>query len=230
MGRSKRILLSGMSIIFIIGAITIYKINEQTNVFKEMYHAERNAANSRQNTPLSGTKFFLEIPGRIKEDDFVFDISSASEYARYSSIATAPEDYALIYLRANNKTDEGIGKLFGGGIRLREKSVEIGSVFLYRDIQVKIQYVYVLSSRGNSPSLKEKGLNISITGYTPGRSLNTFDDFLDYGIQESELKARIDEDLQMMLNYWVDNYPKSKFKHDDFGSFEIVKINRRFIA
>jgi hypothetical protein len=71
---------------------------------------------------------------------------------------------------------------------------------------------------------KEEGLYISVRGSIAGHELTTLEDFADYGLTESELKDKAQQDLDYILNYWVDNYPDSKFKHDEFGAYEIVEL------
>jgi len=65
-----------------------------------------------------------------------------------------------------------------------------------------------------------------VTGIIAERRLTGYEDFASYGISEAVLKERAKKDLAHILNYWVDNYPASKFKHDDFGVYEIVGSNR----
>jgi len=96
-----------------------------------------------------------------------------------------------------------------------------------RDVNIKFKYQYILSSDGDSENNfsyipHDEGLYVSITGFIEGRELMNVKDFASYGISETYLKEQSEQQLQNLLNYWVDNYPDSKFKHDEFGTYEIV--------
>jgi hypothetical protein len=64
-------------------------------------------------------------------------------------------------------------------------------------------------------------LSISYSGSVDGSKLKEFEEFAAFGITPLGLRARIEEDLAGIHNYWVDNYPHSKFKRDEVGDYQI---------
>jgi hypothetical protein len=62
-------------------------------------------------------------------------------------------------------------------------------------------------------------LAIYITGFIKGDILRGYEDFSNYGIPENELRAQVEQNLTRILNY-----PESKFKHDDFGVYEVAEL------
>jgi hypothetical protein len=109
---------------------------------------------------------------------------------------------------------------------LKQKMVEIESIFLYREVKIKVRYRYLLSSDGESVSdfskiPQDEGLYIFVSGAVNEHELENFEEFSVINVQKAELKEQIERYLVNFLDYWVDNYADSRFKHDDFGTYEI---------
>jgi len=223
MSRRRGIFLS-LVIICTIGAITVHITNEPKNVFEEMYVAEMYAAKYKQWTPLSHTEYFNEAIGAYTEYQ--------SKKVKSSTFTETPKDTSPYKLEAEDKTLRDTKSLFcvpfDKSCGIRQKRIRIDSTFLYRDVKIEIQYQYILFSDGDYKDAdynasKEQGLYIYFSGIVGENRLGDTKDFSTYGIQEGELRERIEEDLSNILNYWVDNYADTKFKHDDFGAYEVVE-------
>jgi len=232
MMRRKKMMLTCVVFLLAIGAITsiiIYNINEPKNVFEEIYYAEMDAAKSKKKTqtPLSNTAYFKETTAKIDFKERNPQTLSVKELPKNTSPYTlCVED--LTYLNTTSL-------FWMPGIKdyeLLEKSVNITSKFVYHAVEFNIKYHYLLFSDGESDSYyafpQEKGLYVSVTGSGKGRELITYEDFLAYGIEETELKDRIQEDIGHLLAYWVENYPNSKFSNDKVGGYEI--INKKYFS
>jgi len=227
--RRKKMMLTCVVFLLAIGAITsiiIYKINEPKNVFEEIYYVEMDAAKSKRYTPLSNTEYFNASASTITDyKKGAFTTETVEEVAKDNAPYTLlVQD--VIYMNTTT--------LFWlPGVKeydLMQKIVKLEHRFLDHGIDIKIEYRYLLFSDGTvrAPLYDDskEGLSIQVTGSIEGNNLTTFQEFNVYGIEENRLKDKIDQGLKYFLNYWVDNYAKSKFNHDDFGLYEIVKINR----
>jgi len=217
MSRKKVGVLIFLVICLIGGVITIYKMNEPKNVFEEIYVAEMSAAEQHQNTPLSNTEYFHEAVA-VSTD------YTGNEFTNLD-VKETPKESSPYKLSVAYLTDWGPKSPVWGGNDLIKKSVKIESVFLYHNVEVEIEYQYILyNGRVFERFTDKEGLYISVRGAIPDRKLIGFQDFYTYyGIPEDELGAQVEQNINHILNYWVDNYPESKFKRDDFGTYEIIE-------
>jgi len=177
----------------------------------------------KQHTPLSNTEYFNE---------------AVAEYINYQhgelkslEVKEFPKESSPYILSALDVTHLYPRSPFGGhSPALRQKRIRLVSAFVYHDIKLEIHYGYLLSSKGEFEPFenfaKEEGLYISFLGIVDEREWTKIEDLARYGISEMELKEMIKKDLNHLLSYWVDNYAGSKFKHDDFGEYDIVGRNR----
>jgi hypothetical protein len=233
MSRKKAVSLS-LVVVCVIGAITALVVNqreEPKNVFEEMYYAEMDAAEmnsklaegqTKQKTPLSNTEYFDEVSAEYLD-------YRAKEFKEVT-VKEAPKEASPFTFSAVNPIHMHPKSPFGQDPRLTQKIVKIESKFLYSDVNIEMNYGYLLFSEGTLEPLYgfslDKGLHISFVGTVEGNELNSFEDFQTIGVSETELKERITQDLEHILNYWVDNYRESKFKHGEFGEYEIVGSSR----
>jgi len=214
--------LAVLCVISAITAYTLYKLSntsEPKNVFEEMYYAEMGAAEKQQATPLSNTEYFSETTAEyIEYQGKDFTTSTVKEMAKEASPYMLSVEY--ITLMAEKSP-------MGSGADEVKRKVNIKNNLWYREVKVEIEYQYILfNGRGYNRFSNEEGLYISFTAFVEGRRETRLEKFPTYGILEEDVKERIKKDLYHILNYWVDNYPDSKFKHDDFGVYEIVGSNR----
>jgi hypothetical protein len=226
MSRKKVILLS-LVVVCVIGTITALVVNqreEPRNVFEEMYYAEMDAAEmnsklaegqTKQKTPLSNTEYFDETIAAIDYD---------GGESTSSIVREVPKEDSRYDLLALYFTIMGEKSPMGRGPDEVKKIVRIENWFWYQDVKIEIEYHYVLfNGRGFKRYFDKEGLSISVGSVINGRNVYGYQDLSSYGIQEDELRKQVEENLTNMLNYWVDNYPQSKFNGDDFGMYEIVK-------
>jgi len=250
MRRRKTLILCLLSICLISGVI-VYKNNQPKNIFEEIYEAEMSAAETnctidksqkkiadamsgtskeninsqtKQKTPLSNTEYFNGTDAEMNDKGGRLRIRTVKELPKEGSPYTLTADL-LTYI----DTRPPFWTPFNKQYDLLQKSVNIGKVSLYRDVELEMQYQYVSLREGEfegefSTFQKGEGLYISVRGSIAGHKLTNLEDFADYGLTESELKDKAQQDLDYILNYWVENYPHSKFKHNDFGMFEIVEL------
>jgi hypothetical protein len=218
MTKRRKVVPSLLAVIFIIGGVTIHKLNEPKHVFEEIYKAEMHAANYKQHTPLSNTEYFKE---------------QVAEYLNYdggklktATVKESPKEDSIYTVEVKHSTRMG-----DGWSAQKQKIVDIDSMFRFRDIDINTHYHYILSSKGSAQGtlfdeLMVEGLYVSFANSVSGRRISKYEDFfIYYGITEAELREQIDVNLRHILNYWVDNYADTKFKHDDFGAYEIVKFS-----
>jgi hypothetical protein len=203
-------------------------MNKPKNVFEEIYAAEMSAAEQHQNTPLSNTDYF-----RVSASDYktyrgrTLETSTAKEGSKDTSPFTIAAEYTT-----NKDTGYPFWTPFNREYNLIQKLVQIDSEFLYRGLNIEIQYRYIVLKDGGYEGIfeefaEEEGFYVYYSGAITGDESISVDDFLAFGISESELEAQIEKNLDNILNYWVDNYSKSKFKHNDFGVY-YFDGNRRF--
>jgi len=223
MSRRRGIFLSFV-IICIIGAITVHITNEPKNVFEEMYAAEMYAARWRKKTPLSGTEYFKEREAETERQDENFTTVTVKEVSKEHSPYTLEAEY----LRHKE-----FGHISWSALdinhNLIQKILKIESRVTYQNVDINIQYRYILSTEGDFETFlefeREKGLYIYVMSPIDGMKITGNKGFSVYDIPKSGLREKIEQDLNDILNYWVDNYADTKFKHDDFGAYEIVKFS-----
>jgi len=215
----KRWAVISLVCICVIGGIIVHKINEPKNLFEEIYNAEMHAAKTRQQTPLSNTEYFHAAPANNRK----LSIDKRAEV----SIKELPKDNApfVIEVRRKEYVDK---KGFWSADVLTVKSVSIKSRFEYYGVDIELEYEYWFPSEGRGPDTpeekdrrKEPELSIAYSGSVAGEKLQEFEEFAAFGITPLGLRARIEEDLAEIHNYWVDNYPHSKFKRDEVGDYQI---------
>jgi hypothetical protein len=180
------------------------------------------SSGTKRNTPLSNTEYFDvsvanldDKGGRLRTRTAKELPKEGSPYAVTAEWRTYRDHRAPIWIPGDKEYD------------LMQKSVKVENRFWYRDIDVKIQYQYVITREGDFEDTfgnfqEETGLYISITGVIAGNELTSLEDFAVYDISGAELKERSEKSLENFLNYWVDNYSKSRFNRDDFGQYELV--------
>jgi len=218
----KKIMLLSLGLISIIGTtivIILYDAtHESKNVFEEIYVAEMGAATNKQHTPLSNTEYF--------QDSVAEKIDYRRGNINSSIIKEVKTEKSPYMLSVESRMQIGDYNPLGRNV-LEQKIMDIESDLSYRNIEIKFKYHYIISSDGDSDNEffatpHEVGLYISIVGDIDGKELKNVHDFIAYGISESELREQSEKELKNILNYWVDTYSKSKFKHDDFGQYDIV--------
>jgi len=111
---------------------------------------------------------------------------------------------------------------------LTVKYVTIKSKFEYQGVDIEL-------NRGpETPEdkyrRKEPKLSISYAGSVDGRRLKEFEEFAAFGITPLGLRARIEEDLAGIHNYWVDNYSHSRFKHGEVEDYKIGGKTRFYLT
>jgi hypothetical protein len=189
--------------ICVIGGIIVHKINEPKNFFEEIYNAEMYAAERRQQTPLSNTEYFHATPANNSE----YSVNKLTEV----SIKELPKDNAPFTLEVKRK--EYVDK---------KGFWSAADVLTLRSVTIK--------SKLEADSQSEAELSISYAGSVDGRKLKEFEDFAAFGITPLGLRARIEEDLAGIHNYWVDNYPHSRFKRDEVGDYQIGGKTRFYLT
>lgn len=201
MGKIKAITLSVFVIYAVVAVIVYVTKSPENNVFREIYYAEMNAAEKYQNTPLSGTEYFEETKAEIVYRGF---------YTIYE-IAKDDSPYVLSILFDKLKDDIGQDDT--------SKYVVFDITFSYKDLNLHGSYIYQFADKNVL-----EGVYVLVGSVEEKRNftLKAFTEYFNYGIaEEEELKDKLKSELETFLNYWVDNYPKTKFKNDNFGSYEI---------
>jgi hypothetical protein len=191
-------------------------MNEPKNLFEEIYNAEMHAAKTRQQTPLSNTEYFHAAPANNRK----LSIDKRAEV----SIKELPKDNApfVIEVRRKEYVDK---KGFWSADVLTVKNVTIKSKFEYQWVDIELEYLYQLPSEGKygdieADSRSEPKLSISYSGSVDGRKLKSYKEFESFGVAQDEL---------IKHNYWVDNYPHSRFKPVEVGAYSnVVYISLAF--
>jgi hypothetical protein len=200
MSRKKVVLLS-LVVVCVIGTITALVVNqreEPKNVFEEMYYAEMDAAKLNASLAEGQTKQKTPLSNTEYFDETIAAIDYDGGESTSSTVKELPKEgspYTLLVADLTHRyTTPPFSFPFEKGYDLMQKIVKIENRFLYHDTDIIIEYWYTLFSDGYDSfdkKPKKEGLSISV-------------------------KSVIN-----VLNYWIDNYPQSKFSRDDFGMYEI---------
>jgi len=230
--RRKKVVLLCLVVVCMIGAIITIIVNkkeEPKNVFEEMYAAEMEAAEknaklaegqAKLHTPLSNTEYFEAAVAEYIDYHGTDDTSSR--------VKELPRESSPYTISVGEFIHMGEKSPMGRNINSIKKIVSINSSFFYQHVNIEIHYQYVVSSEGKvKKSVKEyemeDGLYISVKTTIDNRRIFGYEDLSAYGLEEDDLRIQVERNLNHILNYWVDNYPESKFKHDDFGTYEIIE-------
>jgi hypothetical protein len=230
--RKKAVLLS-LVVVCVIGAITALVVNkreEPRNVFEEMYYAEMDVAEmnsklaegqTKQKTPLSNTEYFDEVDAEY--------IDYSYRDLRSLSVKESPKEESPYALKIEYVTHRNTESPFSmpGDVEytLKQKIVQIDSEFFYHGVKIELKYRYIVFREGRYDSVykvyaEEEGLYTYYSGSIAGKELTSIEEFSSVGISEEELSSQLQQNLDKILNYWVDNYPNSKFKGNDFGMYD----------
>jgi hypothetical protein len=206
--------------------IIAYKNNQPKNIFEEIYNAEMHAAETRQQTPLSNTEYFHAVPANNRNDS----IGKRSKV----SVKESPKDNSPFTIEANRTRDVKRRSLWNADV-LTVKNVTVKSKFEYHGVDIELDYFYLLSRDGKTPENPEgihteHKLSIAYSGSVAGEKLQEFEEFAAFGITPLGLRARIEENLAGIHNYWVDNYSHSRFKHGEVEDYKIGGKTRFYLT